>query len=529
MYPTIADVLAFPAVRAGAPAVRAGRPELGTEVRWVHVSELAAPAGTLPSGVLVLSVGLALSDPTTDPARYLGALRAAGAVGLLVELGQQLGALPAGLVQAARTAGFPLVELRRTVRFAEIIETVLGRILNSQHDRASFAERAGDAFRALALHGAGADRIVAEAAALLGRPVVLEDLAHRVLAVAGADPETDLRDWADRSRLAPTGDGAGPEGWTARAAGPPGSPCGRIVVPTRPVPDPAAREATVLALAADALVLSGHTDPAALLAAARTTLVRELAGATPADLARLRARVRATGVDIAGTFEVLVLAPAPGTPLARLHDAVTGPGTDAAAGGGPAPLAGHRDDRVLVLVPGTGRAEDLLRTLPAALVGTAAAAGPAGFDQVPALVREAQAVLAARDATTPAAESPGAAVEPATGTAPHAHRRSGLGVRELVWRLRDDPRLLAFIDDQLGPVLALDPAERDRALAGLRAWAGSGGVVADFARRIGVGRPAGYARLARLCDLVGADLTDPEVRASLHVALLAAPDGHPPA
>ncbi|MFP5072003.1 PucR family transcriptional regulator [Pseudonocardia nantongensis] len=523
MYPSIADVLALPAVRAGAPAVRAGRPELDTEVRWVHVSELAEPAGTLPPGVLVLSVGLALSDPTTDPARYLGALRAAGAVGLLVELGQQLTALPADLVQAARSARFPLVEVRRTVRYAEIIETVLGRILNSQHDRASFAERAGGAFRTLALHGAGADRIVAEAAALLGRPVVLEDLAHRVPAVAGADPETDLRDWATRSRLAPTGDDAGPEGWTVRPVGTPESPWGRIVVPARPAPDPAAREATVLALAADALTLSGHADPVTLLAAARAALLRELAGATQADVARLAARIRAAGVDTTGTFEVLALAQASGTPVAGLRDAVTGPGADAVAGGGPAPVAGDCGDRLLVLVPGSGRAGDLLRELPAALVGTAAAAGPAGFDRVPELMREAQAVLAARAATTPPGERPGVAVAPSTGAAPHAHRRSELGVRELVWRLRDDPRLLGFVADQLGPVLGLDPAERDRALTGLRAWACSGGVVADFARRIGVGRPAAYARLARLSELVGADLTDPEVRTSLHVALLAAP------
>ncbi|MYW70840.1 PucR family transcriptional regulator ligand-binding domain-containing protein, partial [Pseudonocardia sp. SID8383] len=83
MHPTIADVLARPEVRAGAPAVRAGRAALGTPVRWVHVSEVADPAGTLPPGVLVLSVGVPVADPTTVPARYVDALRAAGAVGLV--------------------------------------------------------------------------------------------------------------------------------------------------------------------------------------------------------------------------------------------------------------------------------------------------------------------------------------------------------------------------------------------------------------------------------------------------------------
>ncbi|WP_435829276.1 helix-turn-helix domain-containing protein, partial [Pseudonocardia alni] len=53
-------------------------------------------------------------------------------------------------------------------------------------------------------------------------------------------------------------------------------------------------------------------------------------------------------------------------------------------------------------------------------------------------------------------------------------------------------------------------------------WAlvGAGGVVADVARRLGVGRPAAYARLRRLSGLLGLDLTDPEVRTALHMALL---------
>ncbi|MYW70925.1 helix-turn-helix domain-containing protein, partial [Pseudonocardia sp. SID8383] len=46
------------------------------------------------------------------------------------------------------------------------------------------------------------------------------------------------------------------------------------------------------------------------------------------------------------------------------------------------------------------------------------------------------------------------------------------------------------------------------------------GVVADVARRLGVGRPAAYARLRRLSGLLGLDLTDPEVRTALHMALL---------
>ncbi|MBP2367053.1 PucR family transcriptional regulator [Pseudonocardia parietis] len=506
MYPTIAEVLARPEVRCGAPVVRAGRDALDAEVRWVHVSELADPAGTLPEGVLVLSVGLPAADPTTDPARYVDAVRAAGAVGLVVEIGQHLTALPGALVQAARAAGFPLVELRRTVRFADIVAGVLARILTARHDRAAFAEHAGTVFRTLTLHGAAPGRVVDEAAALLGAPVVAEDLAHRVLLSAGAP---DLRDWRARSRLAGP---AGPEGWEVAPLGRPGTRWGRLVVPSRPAPDTADRVATVLGHAADALSLLGP-DPGALLRAAHDRLVGELAAATPVDVEGLAVRARACGVPVTGEVEVVLLAgPAP----AELRSLVETTLPDAAPGALVATLpgSGGADDEqvpaVAVLVPAGSPGDRLAARVAAAGPVVATVAGPGPFETLPELLREARLVAAARQPGPQAPVPPGG-----------PHRRSGLGVRGLAWQLRDDPRLLGFVEETLGPVLALDAPERARALHGLHALVDAGGVVADVARRIGTGRPAAYARIRTLSALLGADLADPEVRTAVHLALLA--------
>ncbi|BBG03249.1 MULTISPECIES: PucR family transcriptional regulator [Pseudonocardia] len=493
MYPTIADVLARPEVRAGAPAVRAGRAALGTEVRWVHVSELAEPAGTLPDGVLVLSVGLPATDPTTDPARYVAAVRAAGGVGLVVEIGQHLAALPDPLVQAARAAGFPLVELRRTVRFAEVVAGVLGTILTERHDRASFTEHAGTVFRTLTLHGAAPQRVVAETAVLLDGPVVCEDLAHRVLLTAG---EPDLRDWPARSRLAGP---AGPEGWRTAPVGLPGARWGRLAVPARPAAGTEDRIAAVLGHTADALSLLVREDaPAGLLRAAHDALLGELAAATPVDTGRLALRARAAGIDTTGEFEVVLIdGAASGTAPAVVPDAVTA----------------SLDGAEVVLVPlprragGGSRADELVRLLPPGTV--VAVAGPGPFDRLPELLCQARTTAEVYRSTSPPGARP-----------PLPRRRAGLGVRGLVWRLGDDPRLLGFVEEQLGPVLALPDAEREQALAGLDALVDAGGVVAEFARRIGTGRPAAYARIRRLSTLVGADLTEPEVRTSVHLALL---------
>lgn len=490
MHPTIADVLARPEVRAGAPAVRAGRAALGTPVRWVHVSEVADPAGTLPPGVLVLSVGVPVADPTTVPARYVDALRAAGAVGLVVEIGRQLPSLPAGLVQAARAAGFPLVELRRTVRFAEIVAGVLGQVAARRDDDPG-PPGVEAAFRTLALHRVPPGRVVGELARRIDAPVVCEDLAHRVLLTAGGP---DLRDWAARSRLAGP---AGPEGWATAPVGRPGARWGRLTVPSRPTPGTAERVRALLDAAADAVSLL-DPSPEGLLRSARDALVADLAVAVPSDAGRLAVRARAAGLDTAGPLSVVALRPAGDDDPGRAVDpeqavdaalAVVAPGATVVS---PAP------GELVVLVPGDGR--PLLAALPATVA--AATAGPGPFAAVADLLRRAREDAAAHAATG----GRGPVRVPA--------------LRGLVHRLGDDPALLSFAADVLGPVTALPAAARADARDTLWALVGAGGVVADVARRLGVGRPAAYARLRRLSGLLGLDLTDPEVRTALHMALL---------
>ncbi|WP_224390758.1 PucR family transcriptional regulator [Pseudonocardia sp. ICBG1293] len=489
MHPTIADVLARPEVRAGSPVVRAGRAALGTAVRWVHVSEVADPAGTLPAGVLVLSVGVPVADPTTVPARYVDALRAAGAVGLVVEIGQQLPSLPAGLVQAARAAGFPLVELRRTVRFAEIVAGVLEQVVDERGDDEGGGDRAEAAFRALALHRVAPGRVVDELARRIDAPVVCEDLAHRVLLTAGTP---DLRDWVARSRLAGP---AGPEGWAVAPVGRPDARWGRLAVPSRPAPGTVDRVGALLAAAADAVSLL-DPDPQALLRSARDALLADLAAAVPAEAARLAVRARAAGLDTTGPLSVVALRPTgdhdPGQAVEAAVAAVAPGATTVTAGPG----------ELVVLVPGDGTALSaaLLPALPAGLA--AATAGPGPFTELPELLRRAREDASAHTATG----GRGPVRVPA--------------LRGMVHRLGDDPRLLGFAAEVLGPLAALPAPARTDARDTLWALVEAGGVVTDVARRLGLGRPAAYARLRRLSALLGLDLTDPEARTALHLALL---------
>ncbi|MCQ0021143.1 PucR family transcriptional regulator ligand-binding domain-containing protein [Actinomadura madurae] len=60
------EVLELPVLAAGSPIVRAAASGIGVPVHSVHVSELRNVAGTLTGNVLVLSVGLPMTEPGFD-------------------------------------------------------------------------------------------------------------------------------------------------------------------------------------------------------------------------------------------------------------------------------------------------------------------------------------------------------------------------------------------------------------------------------------------------------------------------------
>lgn len=491
VFTTVAEVLELPVLQAGAPVVRAGREALGAPVRWVHVSEQRDPAGTLATGVLVLSIGVVVSDPSVSPTRYLAALREGGAVALVVELGQHLRAVPAPWVQAARALGFPLVELRRTVRFVEITEAVHVRIVGRQYERLAFAERVATVFRGLAADAVAAEVVVAEAAELLAAPVVLEDVGHRALAVAGGPAEEVLRDWGARSRHAPTGvPGTGPQGWSSVPVGRRRARWGRLVVPVRLEDDDRVR--LVLDHAADTLTVAAllRGDAGGAVRAAVDRWLEDLLAAVPAGEDALQARARALGLPADGPYEVLaVVGGGAGT-----RQAIT-----AAA---PTALTGVAGGCVVAVLAGAA-------SLPPNTAGTAVtgAASAATFPDLPdAVVAACRAALAAAATGAAAAEAP--------------WRPADLGARGLVWDLRADPALLRFVESELAPVLALGDRRRAELLADARAFAEADGVVAAFAERIGVSRAAAYARADRLSAALGRDVRQPMVRLALHLALL---------
>ncbi|MBB2902425.1 purine catabolism regulator [Kineococcus radiotolerans] len=501
---TVADVLALPVLVAGAPRVRAGEDRLDAPVRWVHVSEQADVTGLLGGGELLLSTGLGLTRAGFDADGYVGALVEAGAAGLVVELGEVLPALPAPLLRAARAGGLPLVELHRAIRFVEVTERVHARLLDAQHERLRFAERVHSTFAALGTSGASTREVLEHAAGLLDAPVVLEDLAHRAVDhVPGRSGTVEvLRDWARRSRReGGGGPGGGPEGWTAVAVGRPGERWGRLVLPGRGAGQDAG---LVLERAAEVLTvlrLLAAGGPGEVTAdRAHGDLVSDLLRARPVDEPALRQRLRALGLPVRGGFAAGAVHTPGGADRPAVAAALRAAGVVGITG-----VLGP--DVVGVLL--VGAAERSLVRLAAELPASATLGVTAPGER---LSGTGEGFAEARHVAQVAAAAPGRAPG-------RVHRAADLGVRGLLWRLRDDARVAEFAEGQLAPLLdAPDGGRADLEL--LAHLLGSGGSMTRLAGLLHLSRPAAYGRVQRLAGRLGRDLDDPETRLALHLALL---------
>jgi DNA-binding PucR family transcriptional regulator len=100
-------------------------------------------------------------------------------------------------------------------------------------------------------------------------------------------------------------------------------------------------------------------------------------------------------------------------------------------------------------------------------------------------------------------------------------RLADLRLRGLLHLLRDDSRVHAFAERELGPLLVHDDAGGTQLLTALTAYLAAGGNKAEAAKQAHLARPTMYERLRQIEDVLGVDLEPAESRLSLHVALLA--------
>ncbi len=517
---TVADVLAMPVVRAAGPQVVAGQDGLRGTVRWVHTTELADIAPLLRGGDLVLTTGIALPDTDAGLRDFATSLGSSDAAGLLIELGRRWTQVPDALRDTCAEQDLPLIALTREVRFAAVAQAVGERIVDEQLAQLRDAQRVHDTFTELSIAEAGPREILEAVQRLSGAAVVLENEEHRVLDYrAGPSDITDfLTDWQIRSRrvhlegrtswdedsgLLVTRLGRKDRGWGRLVVQSPAPPTQRLIAM-------AERAAAALAMHRlhdrhrDSLVRRTHHEllVSLLLDPTDPELLRrcELAGlpTTTRTFIGMTFRPRVVGLgarDGLETEDVVaavvhaahrIRVPALACELdqdVRVLLSMT-PGADAReVAGRLARDVGHHHD----VTVGAGRAT-------------------AHTGEIDRTLREAQHVVESIP------QDQGGRV---------VHWLEDVHLRGLLTLLGDDERLRLFVDRELAPLKEHDRRHGTTLLAAVTALVEHPGGKSHAAAELHLSRPAFYDRLAKVEALLGVDLDDPDIRVSLHVAILA--------
>ncbi|GHH92940.1 PucR family transcriptional regulator [Streptomyces capillispiralis] len=502
---SVRQVLALERVLAGQPEVVAGAGRLDRPVRWVHVAEAADVGVMLSGGEMVLTTGVLLAGDEGKQAEYVRSLHRAEAAALVLGLGRAFPSPPEAMRRVAERCGLPLVVLHRPFPFAQLTEEVQSRLVRRKFAAVSLSEAVRTGLTALITAGAPLQRLLDEVARHSGCPVVVANLAHRVLGTAGERPAVDdvLRDWERVARQAGGGEG---DGWIRAELGGRGERWGRIVLCGYRGDRATGR--LLADRAAEALVLHrmlGGGTPSWEEQSARSLLTDLVGGAVPAR--QLLPRARAAGLPVnRRTFVPLVVRGREAARLDRVLRLLGLPGIVAALDGTATAvllsLAGDQDADALA-----AHFAARLRAEPGAGPVVVAGAGPrTSFDEVPAGLREARHVA---DAVADCA----AALD-----LPLVVRLRDVHLRGLIRLLRDDPEVQSFAERELDGLLC---APGEDLLPVLRTYLATGRNKSRTAQLHHVSRPALYRRLEAIQTRLGVDLDDFEQAASVHIALLA--------
>jgi DNA-binding PucR family transcriptional regulator len=110
-----------------------GQESAGAHVRWVHSTELADPTPWLKGGELLLTTGIQLTGPKSQR-ELIERLADHEIAGLGFGTGFAHKRLPAALVKAACSRGFPLFEVPYELPFIAITERAFARLLDERYE-----------------------------------------------------------------------------------------------------------------------------------------------------------------------------------------------------------------------------------------------------------------------------------------------------------------------------------------------------------------------------------------------------------
>ncbi|QAY73726.1 PucR family transcriptional regulator [Agromyces protaetiae] len=509
----LSDVLELPSVKLAHPRVLTSPDRLPTtKVKWVHVCEQADMTDFVDPDHLVLTSGVGFEPGPGGWERMIDVLAEKRASGIVVELHVSVDELSDDLVARAEAAELTLIVLDLPSRFVDITHAVHRVIAERQTFELERTARVHETFTRLTVTGARSQEIVDAVADLTGAAVILEDLNHRVIAFrADTAIPAFLEQWEETARRP---DGRERPNDLTMTVGAGGVSWGRLVLMLPHPPTASDYAVADRAIAAIGFAHSRETGANLLDQDAQLRLMNGVLspGYAAADVT---AGLEAYGLPVAGRslFACLVTDPKPAD-RDLVMSALSAVFADAAVEG----ISGELSPGVrhVLLSVDSGRDSDVVLT---SLVESLRRR------LSPVAIAISDRVSYVRDLESAFEQAEHALAEARFRPDLRFVRPADLGARGLLWLLRGDPRVQAFVEQRLSAILRLPRADRERMLETLSSYLASGRNVSVAARHLHLSRPALYSRIRRLTALLDADLDHPETALALQVALAAFESG----
>jgi purine catabolism regulator len=531
----VREVLAAPCLARA--RVLAGAAGLDRMVTRLNVMEVPDILPWVKPYELLLTTGYPLRDDPAALVRLVGELDDRGLAAIAIKLHRYIDEIPPEMLEEADRLGFPVIEFPSEVGFDDVLNEVIGTLLDRQAALAARSEAVHRALVSVVLEGGGLDDLAAELANIFRGPVFITTPDGRVVAQAGDTDETrralesPLFDRSGRFRVEAREqqrpDRAGGRASTARHAVVPivagRVDHGRIVAfPSAEVTD-ADRYCLERAATVAALAVTKRLAVAAVEDRYRADFLRDLLTGRVPNLAQAVYHASGLGWDVDRAIVVAVAELDPGQAPASLSGLelrpvqerfVTAWQTVLRARDAGAPVASfHTEVVVLLGAPRDGDLAGLLEELDRQVAGdrgggrltfslglSRVAAGPAdlprAFEQARTAVRIGRRLHGAGARAT----------------------FDQLGAYRLLALIPDSAELHGFVTDVLGELGADTPEAADLRHT-LETLLDTNGNVAESARRLHFHYNTLRYRIEKLERMVGPFTASPSLRLDLMLAL----------